>query len=159
MTLPPGRLKLATSPSWTGSLPLVKTIGIVVVEVFAARLAGVLVAAMTETLAANQVVGQCSQAIELSVRPAIFDRYILAFDIAGFLQTLTECVHLGRVAVRRCAIEKSDHRERLLLRTHREWPCRHHTAEKRDEIASLHVPPREDHVLCREILRFSGKPP
>ena len=99
------------------------------------------------------------QAIELSVRPAIFDRYILALDIAGFLQTLTECVHLGRVAVRRCAIEKSDHRERLLLRTHREWPCRH-AAEKRDEIASLHVPPREDHALCREILvRFSGKPP
>ena len=29
VVLPPGRLKLLTSPSWTGSLPLTKTIGIV----------------------------------------------------------------------------------------------------------------------------------
>jgi hypothetical protein len=49
VTLPPGRPKLVTSPSWTGSPPVVKTIGIVVVAAFATRLAGVLVAAMTET--------------------------------------------------------------------------------------------------------------
>jgi hypothetical protein len=39
--LPPGLLRLATSPSETGSLPTAKTIGIVVVADFAARAEGV----------------------------------------------------------------------------------------------------------------------
>jgi chemotaxis signal transduction protein len=47
--LPSGRFSLATSPSCTGSPAVVKTMGIVLVEAFATRLAGVLVAAMTET--------------------------------------------------------------------------------------------------------------
>ena len=43
VTLPPGRLRLGTRPSWTGLAPVVKTMGIVkVVEAFATRLAGVL---------------------------------------------------------------------------------------------------------------------
>ena len=49
VTLPPGRLRLATRPSWTGSLPISKTIGMVVVAAFAASAAGVLVAAITVT--------------------------------------------------------------------------------------------------------------
>ena len=49
VTLPPGRAILVTSPTSTGSLPVVKTIGIVVVAFFAASAAGVLVAAMTAT--------------------------------------------------------------------------------------------------------------
>jgi hypothetical protein len=49
VTLPPGRAILVTSPSCTGSLPVVKTIGIVVVAFFAASAAGVLVAAITAT--------------------------------------------------------------------------------------------------------------
>ena len=49
VTLPPGRLRLATRPSRTGSLPVVKTIGIVVVAAFAASAGGVLVAAITVT--------------------------------------------------------------------------------------------------------------
>jgi hypothetical protein len=40
--LPSRRLRLGTSPACTGSLPVVKTIGIVVVAFFAAILAGVL---------------------------------------------------------------------------------------------------------------------
>ena len=41
VTLPPGRLRLATRPSFTGSAPLEKTIGIVVVAALAASDAGV----------------------------------------------------------------------------------------------------------------------
>ena len=37
VTLPPGRLRLVTRPSLTGSLPVTKTIGIVVVAAFAAN--------------------------------------------------------------------------------------------------------------------------
>src|SRR6478736_2620648 len=42
VTLPPGRLRLVTSPSVTGSAPTAKTIGIVVVAALAANAAGVL---------------------------------------------------------------------------------------------------------------------
>src|SRR5262249_13938652 len=41
-------------------------------------------------LALNQIGSQGWQAIELIVCPAIFDRNILAFGIAGLLQTLPE---------------------------------------------------------------------
>ena len=40
VTLPPGRLRLATSPLWTGSPPIAKTIGMSAVAAFAARAAG-----------------------------------------------------------------------------------------------------------------------
>ena len=49
VTLPPGRFRLATRPSWTGSPPISKTIGMVVVAAFAASAAGVVVAAITVT--------------------------------------------------------------------------------------------------------------
>jgi hypothetical protein len=48
--LPLGRLRLATRPIWTGSEPVVNTIGMVVVAAFAARAADVpATAAMTAT--------------------------------------------------------------------------------------------------------------
>src|SRR5262249_36565931 len=40
VALPPGRLKLATRPYWTGSDPLVNTMGIVAVAAFAAEAGG-----------------------------------------------------------------------------------------------------------------------
>jgi hypothetical protein len=43
----PGLLRLVTSPSWIGSKPVSKTIGMVVFAAFAASAAGVLVAAIT----------------------------------------------------------------------------------------------------------------
>jgi hypothetical protein len=46
---PPGRLRLATSPTSTGSLPVRKTIGIVVVAALAACTDGVVVAAISVT--------------------------------------------------------------------------------------------------------------
>jgi hypothetical protein len=50
VTLPPGRLRLVTSPGATGSPPIAKTIGIDVVADFAANPAGVpLMAAITAT--------------------------------------------------------------------------------------------------------------
>ena len=49
VTLPPGRLRLATRPSLTGSSPTPKTIGIVAVAALAASAAGVPVATITAT--------------------------------------------------------------------------------------------------------------
>src|SRR5215470_5309020 len=47
--LAPGRFKLATNPSWTGSPATKKTIGVVVVAALAASAEGVVVATMTAT--------------------------------------------------------------------------------------------------------------
>ena len=44
-------------------------------------------------LAADQIGRQRWQPIVLILRPAVFDRDVLTFDIAGLLQALTECGH------------------------------------------------------------------
>jgi hypothetical protein len=49
VTLPPGRLRLATRPNLIGSPPVVNTIGTVEVAALATSAAGVLVATMTVT--------------------------------------------------------------------------------------------------------------
>ena len=67
-----------------------KTIGIVVVAAFAAGAAGVPDRDNHGHLTANQIGRQCRQSVVLILRPAIFDRYVLAFDIAGFSQALAE---------------------------------------------------------------------
>src|SRR6516225_2393907 len=41
-------------------------------------------------LSANQIGRQCRQSIVLVLRPAILDRDVVAFDIANFVQPLTE---------------------------------------------------------------------
>jgi hypothetical protein len=64
VTLPPGLLRLLTSPAETGSLPIAQTTGIVAVASFAARAAGVpLIAAITATLRPTKsaaIAGSCS---------------------------------------------------------------------------------------------------
>src|SRR5882762_6798839 len=81
---------------------------------------------------------QCRQSIILAVRPAIFDRHVLALDISCILQSLAERVQTDRISVRRCAAKKPDHRHSALLRTRGEWPRHRRATEKRDELASLH---------------------
>ena len=111
VTLPPGRPRLATRPNLTGSLPLLKTMGIVVVAIFAASAAGVLPGvAMTVTRRQNQIGYQCRQAIVLILCPAIFDRYVPALDIAGFTQGLAKCGHEVRPLGGRSSIEESNYR-------------------------------------------------
>src|SRR5262245_48606463 len=73
------------------------------------------------------------------IRPAIFDRDILALDIAGFIQALTERGREGHIARSCRAVEKPDHRHRRLLRARRERPRRRRAAEKRDELAAPHL--------------------
>jgi hypothetical protein len=49
------------------------------------------------------------QSIELALRPAEFDRDILAFDIAGFVQALTERLDNGCRLARGPTAEISNH--------------------------------------------------
>ena len=77
-----------------GRSPITKTIGIVVVAALAASAAGGAAARDDHGhLTADQIGRQCRQSIILTLRPAIFDRHILALDIAGFAQALAERVN------------------------------------------------------------------
>jgi hypothetical protein len=87
--LPPGRARLATSPIWTGSIPIWKTIGMLAVAAFAASAAGAPpIVAITVTLLANQISRQGWQAIVLTLRPSIFATF--RPSIVGLAQALTE---------------------------------------------------------------------
>ena len=92
-------------------------------------------------LPTNQFGRQSGQPIHLILSPAVFDRHVLALDIAGVLQALAECAQAVRDHVRRSGFEKSDHRHRRLLRARRARPCRRCAAEQRDELA----PPDVEH--------------
>jgi hypothetical protein len=52
----------------------------------------------------------------LVLRPAILDRHVLAFDVAGFTSALPECGQKVRIIGRRQTAEKPDHRHHRLLR-------------------------------------------
>src|SRR5262249_8062000 len=69
--------------------------------------------------------------------PTVFDRDILALDMTRVFQALAKSAQALRVPVRRCDVEKPDHRHRGLLRPRRKRPhgC---PAEERDELASFH---------------------
>jgi hypothetical protein len=53
--------------------------------------------------------------------PTVFDRDILALDMTRVFQALAKSAQALRVPVRRCDVEKPDHRHRL-LRARRERP-------------------------------------
>jgi len=88
-------------------------------------------------LAADEVGGQCGQPIVPILCPAVFDRHILSFDIAGFAQALAERGYIWRIRAGRGAAQKADHRHRLLLRAGDERPGGS-AAQKGDEMPSLH---------------------
>src|SRR5215467_13067339 len=117
---PPGRARLATRPLSAGSAPIKETIGIVVVAAFAAD------AAVPDhgDLFTNQFGRQRGQPIDLILGPTVFDRYVLALDIAGLFQSLAKCAQKVHVRVRRCGVQEADDRHRRLLRIRRERPRR-----------------------------------
>ena len=99
VALPPGRARLATRPSLTGSSPTPKTIGIVAVAALAA-IAAVVAAGRGDDghTTADQVSHQRRQAIVLALQPVVLDRHVLALDVAGFAQALAERGREGRMA-------------------------------------------------------------
>jgi hypothetical protein len=61
--------------------------------------------------------------------------------MAALTEAILECGHDFRGLAGRPAAEESDDWDSCLLRMRRNWPCRHRAAEKRDELAPLHVCP------------------
>ena len=97
---------------------------------------------------AHQVGHQLRQPVESILGPAVFDRYVLAFDIAGVSEALAKSAETIRERVWRSGVEKPNHRHGL-LRVRRHRPRNRRTAEQRDELASvyhsieLHLPPSQ----------------
>src|SRR6516162_8676263 len=96
-------------------------------------------------MTAYEVCRQCGKPIVMTFRPAIFDRDILAFDGAGFLQALVECRYEMCIRTGRSAVEIADHRHRRLLRARRERPRDRRTAECGQQFppsdGDCHTPP------------------
>jgi hypothetical protein len=85
------------------------------------------------------IITTCRLIRQLPFSPAIFDRHVLAFDIVGFVQTLTKRGHVRTQTRQGCGVEVSDHQHRRLLRMRRKRPRNRRAAEKRDEPAPPHV--------------------
>src|SRR5262249_44133260 len=89
-------------------------------------------------LTADQVGCQRRQTIVLTLRPAILDCDVLSFKVAGAFQALAECARSDCISIGGCAVEKSDHRHRPLLRARRERPGDRHPANEPGELAPSH---------------------
>ena len=71
-----------------------KTIGIVVVAALAASAADVLIGvAMTDTRRLTRSAANSGKSFIIVVPPAVFDRHILALEIATLAQAFAECRH------------------------------------------------------------------
>ena len=87
----------------------------------------------------DQFVCKNRQPTVVAARPAVFNRNILAIDETGLAQTLLEPRDIIRPSLRRCDVEKPDHRHHRLLRVRRERPRGRRSAEHGDEIAPLQL--------------------
>ena len=82
VTLPSGRLKLETRPSFIGSPPTTNTIGMVEVASLAASATGEPTdGGNYRHLTANEFRRQRPKAVVLAFRPSVFDRQILTFYV------------------------------------------------------------------------------
>src|SRR5262249_7893905 len=90
-------------------------------------------------LAANEIGRQYWQSIKLILGPAVFDRHVLAHDIASLLQALAERPQPFRDRIGRSGVQIPDHWHRRLLRPRRERPADGRAAEQRDELAALQL--------------------
>ena len=102
VTLPPGRLRLATSPSSTGSPPVRRRSESSRSPPLPRAPQACCRARRSRSPDANQIGRQCRQPIVLTLRPAVFDRHVPALDIAGFAQALAERAHTTARKRRRC---------------------------------------------------------
>ena|SRR6516162_6910910 len=83
---PPGRAKLATKPTPTGSLLAPRTMGIVVLACLAANPAGVPIVTMTSTRCCRQVCRKFLQSLSVSFGWPALDYEVLPFHITEFLK-------------------------------------------------------------------------
>ena len=81
----------------------------------------------------NQIGHQCRQAIVIAVQPVVVHRYILAFDVASFVEAFAECGHSTHVGAGRSAANDADHGRSWPLCTRGEWPSCRRATEHEDK--------------------------
>ena len=91
-------------------------------------------------LAADQVGHQRRQPIVFVPQPVVIDLYILAVDVAGFIQAFVERGDKARGTVGRPGADKRNNRQCRLLRARCERPSRRRrrAAHQRDDLAPPH---------------------
>src|SRR5262249_47072956 len=87
-------------------------------------------------LPADEIGGQCSKPTVISLRPAVFDRHVAAFDKTGVIQSLSNDSDQECIGRPRTAAQDTDN-WKLLLRARRERP-RRRAAKHSDEVAPFH---------------------
>src|SRR6516162_2357725 len=110
VTLPPGRLRLATRPSLTGSPAVTKTIGDRRSRRLGYNCRGDVMRSDHRHLTAYQIGCEVGQSLDLVLRPAILDHDILALDVAGFTNPLPEGGQITCTIGKRRTAEETDHR-------------------------------------------------
>src|SRR5215831_21288575 len=95
VALPPGRARLETRPSLTGSWPTPKTIGIIVLAALAASAGALESATITATRRRTRSAMSTRQTIVLAIQPVVLNHYVLALDVAGFAERFSECSGLA----------------------------------------------------------------
>jgi hypothetical protein len=100
VALPPGRARLATRPSFTGSWPTAKTIGICRGCRFRGQSARVVSSCGNHShLAADQIGHHLRQAIVVALHKMIFDRNVLPIDEADFAKAFVESRYIARIGI------------------------------------------------------------
>src|SRR5829696_174383 len=127
VALPPGRARLDTMPSFTGSPPITKTIGIDDVTLLAAS-ADVEPPAATRTATGSRTSSAASA--EMTSGPAVCNPEVPAINKAS----LSQATHEGFDQLRRFlgGAQESYHRRAGTLRRRGRGPC-HYTGEKRND--------------------------
>lgn len=88
----------------------------------------------------HKVGGHVGEPLVVAFRPTIFNRNVLAVDVASLLQPLQEAANIGRKSLRRRAIEKTDDWRRRLFAVRRDRQCRR-ASEECDELTPPHMLP------------------
>jgi len=77
----------------------------------------------------------------VTIRPAVFDSDIPAFDKTSVNKALAECVYKVCGISRRCNAQEPNYRNLRLLRPRRHWP-RCCATKPSNELPPPHVPPK-----------------
>src|SRR5262249_20147933 len=86
----------------------------------------------------DQIGHHCRRAFISTLEPVILDRNVLALDVASFAEALSKCGRTRHRGIGCPKVDKSNHRQRCLLRARHEWPCAYNAPEKGNEVAPPH---------------------
>ena len=158
VTFPPGRLKLATRPSLTGSAPVANTMGIVCTCSLCRKGSREKGGSNDRHPLAHEVGREHRQSLILSFCPSVLQFDVAAIGIPSLTQTLPEGADTESVGFGRSTAEQSNHRHGRLLRARRERPsdCGATPTQNTEKFPPPHTPsPCSGNGILTAQLRFA----